>query len=351
MEIVLVYLGKKKLPKYVIENLKYLKRTFPKNIITLISENSQNLTKAKELGVNVYQCTDFYSVAPKEYLQKAPDLKFRGGYWYLTFARFFALNEYCEEFNRSNILHLESDVLLMENFPFDKFSKINGLGFPLVNQGYAAASILFIRNHSAISILCDFTKERIYANPELTDMYILGSSDLAERVEVTYLPTAFGGEKHFQNWVSQIDRENLCIDVSEFGGIFDGISWGQYLAGEDPRNHYGIRKLYRNQTAHSIAINSFKIFFLNHELYVSSESELYKIYSLHIHSKDKRLFIAKNNYAFLKDRVIKSENGQYSEIVWVTAFKFFPLRAKNISKKLVRRVLKKKIKKLASFQK
>lgn len=349
MEIVLVYLGKKKLPGYVVENIKYLKRTFPKNIITLISDNSQNLAKAKDVGANIFYCTDFYSVAPKEYLQKAPDLKFRGGYWFLTFARFFALNEYCEKFNRSNILHLESDVLLMKNFPFDKFSRINGLGFPLVNQGYAAASVLFIKNHSAISTLCEFTKERIFTNPDLTDMYILGSRDLAERVDVTYLPTAFGGAKHFQNWVNQIDRESLCKDIFEFGGIFDGISWGQYFAGEDPRNHYGIRKLYRNQTAHSIAIDSFKTFFLNHELYVSSESESYKIYSLHIHSKDKRLFTSKNNYAFLKNRVIKSEKGEQSEIVWVTAFKFFPLRVKNVSKKLLRSVFKKKIEQLKSF--
>jgi hypothetical protein len=341
MEIVLVYLGKKKLPRYVIENIKYLKRTFPKTLITLISDNSKNLAKVKDLGANIFHCSDFYSIAPKEYLEKAPDLKFRGGFWFLTFARFFALNEYCAKFNRSNIIHLESDVLLMENFPFDKFSNINGLAFPLVNQGYAAASILFIKDHSAISTLCDFTKERISANPELTDMYILGSRDLAQRVEVTYLPTAFGGANHFQNWVRQIDRESLCLGISEFGGIFDGISWGQYLTGEDPRNHYGIRKLYRNQTAHSVAINLFKIFFSNNQLYASSESEIYKIYSLHIHSKDKRMFTSEDDYAFLKDRVLNSEKGEKSEIVWVIAIKFFPLRVKNASKKFVRSAFKK----------
>jgi len=59
MEIVLVYLGKKKLPKYVIENLKYLKRTFPKNIITLISENSQNLTKALLINFRKSMVLDF----------------------------------------------------------------------------------------------------------------------------------------------------------------------------------------------------------------------------------------------------------------------------------------------------
>ena len=340
MEIVLVYLGNKKLPKYVIENIKYLKRTFPKNVITLISDNSKNLTKVKDLGANIYHCTDFYSSAPKEYLEKAPDLKFRGGYWFLTFARFYALDEYCAKFKRNNILHLESDVLLMANFPFDKFSNMNGLAFPLVNQGYAAASILFIKDSLAISTLCDFTKERISANPELTDMYILGSKDLAQRVEVTYLPTAFGGANNFQNWVSQIDRDNLSIDISKFGGIFDGISWGQFLAGEDPRNHYGIRKLYRNQTAHSVAIDSFKIFFSNNQLHVSSESEIYKIYSLHIHSKDKRLFTSINDYAVLKNRVLNSANGEQSEIVWLTLFRFLPLRIKNASKKLVRSILK-----------
>jgi hypothetical protein len=228
----------------------------------------------------------------------------------------------------------------MDNFPFDKFSNINGLAFPLVNQGYAAASILFIKDRFAISTLCDFTKERISTNPELTDMYILGSKELAQRVEVTYLPTAFGGANHFQNWVSQIDRDNLCTDISKFGGIFDGMSWGQFLAGEDPRNHYGMRKLYRNQTAHSVAINSFKFFFSNNQLYAGSESKIYKIYSLHIHSKDKRLFTSKNDYAVLKNRVLNSANGERSEIVWIILFKFLPLRMKNTLKKSVRNILK-----------
>ena len=340
MEIVLVYLGKKNLPMYVIENIKYLRRTFPENKVTLISENSKNLSKVKDLGANIFLCTNFYRIAPKEYLEKVPDLKFRGGFWFLTFARFFAINEYCARFNLSNILHLESDVLLMENFPFNRISKLKGIAFPLVNRNYAAASTLFIKDSAAISALCNFTKERIFANPELTDMDILGSNELAKLVDVTYLPTAFGGAHHFQDWVDTEDRESLCLDISEYGGIFDGMTWGQYLTGEDPRNHYGIRKLYRNQSHHSVLISSYKTFFLNNELYAKNEFGTYMIYSLHIHSKDKRLFRSENSYAFLKNRVLNSENGEKREIVWTTAFKFFPLRVKNTLKMFLHSKLK-----------
>ena len=340
MEIVLVYLGKVKLPKYVLVNIKYLKETFPKNKITFISDNIMNLDIVKLLGVNTFHCSDFYRTAPEEYLESAPDLKFRGGFWFLTFARFFAINEYCERFKLNSLLHLESDVLLMKSFPFDKISELNGLAFPLVNSGYAAASTLFIKDHLSISTLCEFIKEQILVNPKTTDMDILGSPDLAKRVEITYLPIAFGGACHFEYWVSKEDHKSLCTDVQYFGGIFDGMTWGQYLTGEDPRNHYGIRKLYRNQIHHSVLINSYEIFFVNNRLYVKNEYQTFEIYSLHIHSKDKRLFKYENDYKFLNQRILDSYSGERFEIVWTLAIKFFPLRVKNSLKMFVKSILK-----------
>lgn len=329
MEIILVYLGDKNLPKYVNENINYLIQNFSEIQITFISDNPKNLRTVSYLGANTFKCLDYYKIMPKKYLDNIPDLNFRGGYWFLTLARFFAIEEYIRKFNLKNVLQLESDVLLMKNFPFYKLSKLKGLAFPLVNSGYGAASILYIENRTSISSLCKFAKEEIFKNPELTDMDILGSNKLTEIVNVTYLPTAFGEIDHFQNWVTKLDRKKLSSNVSNFGGIFDGMTWGQFLTGEDPRNHYGIRKLFRNQTHHSVLVDTYEIFFDNESLMVKDETSTFEIFCLHIHSKNKQYFDYNDHYTLLKNRISNYMNGQKKEIVWSLAIKFLPIRIKN----------------------
>lgn len=325
------------MPKYVYSNLSYLNETFPDHKVVLISDNEKTIDSAKKSSIETFLCSDYLDAAPKEYLHGIPDLQFRGGFWFYTIARFFAIEQYLKTSPDKSILHVESDVLLMRNFPFEKFNSLNGLAFPIVNLNYAAASTLYISNFAAASALCEFSRLETYANPKITDMDILGSNLLSERVPVTYLPTAFGGENHFQDWVSPIGRATLSKGLEIFHGIFDAMTWGQYLTGEDPRNNYGKKRIYGIQTHHSVAVDSYRLEFFDGEIIVSCECGSFPLYSLHIHSKDLELFKEVEKQELLKRRVNQSRNGELTENLWPMIIKFLPLRIKNLVKKRIRR--------------
>ena len=339
MEIVLVYLGQNAMPQYVVENLKYLKEVFPNNLITLLSDNQANLNIAKKHSVNVYLCSDYMKNAPEKYLKEAPDLDFRNGFWFLTFSRFFALEEYLRHSSSRSILHVEADVLLMRNFPFRAFENLKGLAFPLVNKGYAAASTLFISDETSINKLCSLTKQMIFNNPKLTDMDVLGSSELLKVVEVTYLPSSFGKNEHYQEWVSELDRDLISSNISVFAGIFDGMTWGQFITGEDPRNHYGITKFYRAQSHHSVKINTYDLFFKDEYLFASCSCGTFPVYSLHIHSKDIEVFKSETSLRSLESRVLKIRPEAKNEYSWRLVLQYLPLRIKNYLRTQIRKIV------------
>lgn len=342
LEIVLVYLGKQRMPEYVFANLNYLKNSFPDREVVLISDNVKTIDSFRNSPIKTFLCSDYLETSPDAYLNEIPDLQFRGGFWFYTIARFFALEQYLKMKPDIPILHVESDVLLLRNFPFEKFNSLSGLAFPAVNLNYAAASTLYISDYAAASALCEFSRQEAYINPKITDMDILGSSLLPERVPVTYLPTAFGGENHFQDWVPPNGRKLLTTGIEKFHGIFDAMTWGQYLTGEDPRNNYGKKRIYGVQNHHSVAVDSYETKFLNGAIVVSCECGSFPLYSIHIHSKELQLFKEVERQILLERRVNESKKSEFTESVWPVVIKFLPLRFKNLIKKRVRRLLSKR---------
>lgn len=326
------------MPKYVFANLRYLRNRFPDYEIVLISDSVKTINSLKNLEVTTFLCSDYLTTTPREYLNEIPDLQFRGGFWFYTIARFFAIEDYLKTRQNNSIIHVESDVLLLGNFPFEKFNSIKGLAFPTVNLNYAAASTLYISDFAAANALSEFSRIKMYSNPAITDMEILGSSSLSELVPVTYLPTAFGGEHHFQDWVSSFGRETLKSGIEKFEGIFDAMTWGQYLTGEDPRNNYGKKRIYGIQTHHSLAVDSYRIQYLDGEVNISCECGTFPLYSLHVHSKDLRLFKQAEIDSLLNRRVNEITKGEFSEYIWHIVIKFLPLRIKNLIKKRIRKL-------------
>jgi hypothetical protein len=341
LEIALVYLGQNKLPRYVLDNISYLKLNFPEHSILLISDNEEGLDLAKALGISTFKCPDYKGYISGSYFSSGQDLEFRNGFWFLTFARFFALRDYVVSSNVGNVLHLESDVLLLKTFPFEKLENIEGLGFPIVNPGYAAASSLFIKDAASIQILCDITKELLLVNPLLTDMDILGSIELNETGKVTYLPSSMSTDSNFQSWVPTLIRQQMSARVEDFDGLFDGMTWGQFLTGEDPRNHYGFRPIYRIQNHHSINMQQFTFKLENGCLTVVDKGgQEATLHSLHIHSKDRRYFRADTSLTLISKRV-KEVGSQKLEYQLLLVIRMLPLRARNIIKVQFRSVYQK----------
>jgi hypothetical protein len=344
VEIALVYLGSHKLPKYVLDNIQYLIDTFPNNQVTLISDNHRHLSKAEKIGAVTYLCKNYRSTLSNDYRDKSPDFKFRNGFWFLTFLRFFAIEEYMTVNKIENLLHVESDVLLLKTFPFERLSNLTGLAFPLVNIGYGVASTLFIKNERAITNLCKITKKLIFTNPNLTDMDVLGSQELYNTEHVDFLPSSAVSRGNFQDWVSEEDMSLMTSRIEYFGGIFDGMTWGQFLTGEDPRNHYGVRPIYRIQQHHSVRTSEFIFSFEKGKLLVRDRKGFVVVlHSLHIHSKDRRYFSWNKIDQILTNRSEGAQFGTRNEILFLLTIKMLPLRLINLAKSRARFFLSKYI--------
>ena len=98
---ILVQLGPS-LPKYLIENIKWLKQNFAEHQIVVVIDDIRNLDEISELGAFVfsYKRTEETADLLK---QLTHDLSFRRGFWHLTIERLFAI---CQAVSALSLIHI-----------------------------------------------------------------------------------------------------------------------------------------------------------------------------------------------------------------------------------------------------
>jgi hypothetical protein len=270
----------------------------------IISDNIANLRWAKEQKIEFWKAPNYLHEEPDLRNFQANQIDFRKGFWFHTSSRIFALCDYMLESGTDQVFHLESDVLLFEDFPFSKFYNLNKISFPMVSSDHAAASTLYIGSRNLASLLRNFMSEQINLDSQLTDMKILAKFQNAFDENVELLPVTLADCK------SEIDLRNFqltgSINIEKFGGLFDGATWGQYLFGLDPRNHWGFIPLFNKIPFHIAKPENFIFKNFGSHLEVSSNGvEFYKIFSLHIHSKDLNAFDDSKRIRILSQRLSK----------------------------------------------
>jgi hypothetical protein len=314
MKIVMVQLGEE-LPKILVENIIYLKTVFPQIKIVLIESHKLPIPAYIQSQINVFQMSsnellmlqnDIYSV-------KKPDLKFRKGYWFFTLARLYALNEFAKV-NDGPFLHVESDVMLLPNFPFESFQAIKEISYPLVDSEYGIASTVYIPDSAKLSLFWEFARSKLSENPILSDMELLGlyQSRYPSRV---FVQPSIPPIQDFYSSDTSIERKNLLSSNFEFfGGIFDGMNWGMFLTGEDPRNRFGLRRLFHHQCSLPLNLTSAKFKVVDNQLFCYQGNCLpFPVYSIHLHSKDIRYFHSQD---LLEKRTVQNQDRiQRSEVV------------------------------------
>ena len=273
----MVYLGPK-LPAYVLDNLGYLKREFPHLNLILISDNPKSIEKAENIGVNTWLCPDSTELWPELKNQISHPMNFRDGFWFLTTARFKAIELYMAKYSLP-VLQIESDVWISPNFPFAEFLQLGDLAFPLETTVTGAASILWVPDYKNITKLTQFVVECIARNSSETDMTILGKMALSKSHTVYTLPT-----QH-----SELLRNNHQERIP-FSGLFDPLTYGIYLLGEDSRNKRGIRTYNQSPSQHRAKPHECEFELIDRELFVTQLEHRYPLYCLHNHSKDRSLF-------------------------------------------------------------
>ena len=110
-------------------------------------------------------------------------------FWLGTTSRFFHLYDAMKFYELENVLHLETDSVLLDEKPIrDFFQEENNydLAYPLQAIGIGCASILLVRNHESLSKFLDFVLSNWTRNG-VDDMTLLG--EFSTRKEVLVLPT------------------------------------------------------------------------------------------------------------------------------------------------------------------
>jgi len=267
--IVLVYLGSK-IPNYVEKNCEYICRTFPEHSVILITDHTHSKLRgisrpnyknikidSSEYGMNFFKT---HSGHPKD---------FRSGFWYLTIARFLAIEAVMVAEEIDNAIHFESDILISPSFPFGGFTG-KKLEFPTVSKDKGIASVFYVGSLANLKHFNEFVKTMVSANPMETDMTLLSK----------YLDDHPDRSKSLKS----MDLDGKSIS-------FDGASFGMFLTGTDPRNSCGLSTLFKDISDHDEEPSrySFSLSFRN-EILIEQKSFESNLVNLHSHSKSSRYF-------------------------------------------------------------
>ena len=270
MHLVFVHLGNAEAP-HLWKNIARAKKIFPSIPITLIYSDSSFIKNRDNIKISLFQ----YSV---ESLQTSPinnlahDITFRKGFWRFSLERIFALAKWHEANPGVKLLHFESDILPMPNFPFEEFEGINKLAWCGFNESHDVASIVYSPESNQTMWLAQRINQLLTDDKSLTDMTCLRLISKNDSEKMIYL------NKYKEN--------NL------FDGVFDAAPFGMWLTGRDPRNHHGFVKRFQKLPESDIDVDDYEFYFgQKGNLTIRDKSgKVQSLYNLHVHSKIQNLF-------------------------------------------------------------
>jgi hypothetical protein len=266
---VIVHLGPDP-DKHIFANIEYLRRNFS-NALVVVTDNSKLISFCGQN--NVLLSIYVRSLSTTNLFNKFDgDLEFRGGFWFLTIERIIAFTEFQADSLYTNLLHVESDVVLFKSFSIDFLAGTKKLCWTNVGPLYDCAALLFSPSPGTGDWLRNKLANELEQNRNTTDMLSLRRISQSHSNRVSYFP-------------STLD----CYEKFPF--IYDPLQFGMYLFGSDPRNLYGVINRYEwwSETGYSNSGIRYSTD-LKGSLYVEKNSKKYRLLSLHNHSKNLLLF-------------------------------------------------------------
>ncbi len=316
MNIVFVHFSSKP-SKYLILNIERAIKLFPQHKIFLITD--LNHSNFKIHGLNHYTYKKGNSWTKLENLL-SHDKKFRHNFWFLSLVRFLALADFMQEI-KGEVLHIESDVIISSDFPFNLLSeKEFKFAFPIVNDKQAIASCLYIKDSSSANYLRDLTMLEAEKNSKTTDMHILRILSEINSGIFQLLPSSPLDRNEFIN-KDKVFFEKNKESISYFNGVFDGVDIGMFLFGQDPRNKRGFTTLrkptpgaYLDVSKQTLVMNDARDF---PYFYDSDLQKNFPIYALHIHCKNHKLFNTTKSKNLIRKSVTHSRSRPKTEFYFL----------------------------------
>ncbi len=272
MKIVFVHLGPGPAP-HLWRNIRRFCDLFPTQQPTVILSDIRHkkYIDSNKIGLHLYQTS---SETESQLSKLSSNVKFRSGFWRYSIERFYAIRDFHKLDPATPILHFESDVLPLPNFPFEKFLSIKNLAWENFSASHDVSAILYSNSYEDSKWLVEEINHELSGNADLTDMTALSeiSGSNCERVEI--LPT-----------------NPISSEPNRFGGIFDAAAIGMWLNGRDPRNHLGFVKRFLPLPESSVDASKHRYkSTLNGTLFLINDKEAgLTIFNLHVHSKRRGL--------------------------------------------------------------
>lgn len=270
MHLVFVHLGSAK-AEHLQPNIARTKKLFPEIPITLIYSDVELIRGFESLGIQLFK---YLEVSHKDHILNnlLHNSKFRSNFWRYSIERLYALEQFHSENPTEKVVHLESDILIMPNFPFSRFDAIDKLAWCRFNQTHDVASVMYSPNHLETKWMLQEIDKFLTSDPSLTDMTVLRRLKLAFPSNSIYLNSE-AGEKILE-------------------GVIDAAPFGMWLCGRDPRNHSGITRRFMKMPESEIDPSEYNFKF-NSKTYLTVRRKNYasqSLFNLHLHSKQKTLF-------------------------------------------------------------
>lgn len=303
--LVFIHLGTHACP-WLKKNILRTRALFPSHTVLLASDNDALIAQFARLNVDTFRYRGGIQDIELE-TNTDWDLSFRSKFWLQTTRRFIVLAAVQESLQRP-VLHIESDVIVAASLQLSAFELLSRpLCFGLISPGIGVGALVYSRNSKASDHLATYVLKRFVEQPDANDMEILGSYSMEYHECVSILPTSPKEDSSlYKPQVPGEFRRQTSEFTEHFGGIFDVATIGQFLAGKDPRNHQGMRHIYTVPEDHAIDPAQITFYVTGQKLIGVDPNRLYPefpVLSLHIHSKDVRLFSLSTEFTLLKKRL------------------------------------------------
>ena len=325
MEIVFVHAGSAQLPEHLIDNLLFLKKTTHKTPIKVLSQADYECLLPEDI-----RSDKRFTFVPIETLQEGSEsLAFKersmmpkdimNGFWFHTSYRFFLILDYMRQYGATNVLHLESDVVLLIDPTELEAAFLAFAEFAVtMDRIRAIPGIVWFKSALAAEALAQFMN----SNTSVTDMESLGRF-----VEQFYgfakplptIPRDYAERKG-------LPLNRYCDGIEQFGGIFDAAAIGQYLRGVHQINVQGNTRFFQNESSDLILSDydlAYKKYFdrLRITLKEKVSGKPVSLLAIHFHSKHLKHLLSRTindnlrrasdfyvNASFIKDREIFVES-------------------------------------------
>lgn len=283
-ELVFVHLGKS-IPRYLELNLERTHNLFPDTRITLICDRPD--VRSEFANISQYK----QSESTRDVLFGSHlDRSFRSGFWVKSLERLIAVFEYQIENQVQKLIHIESDVLLLPNFPLDTLSELTVPTWTKYSDAKSVGAIVCIPTYKQAEQLLQSTLSLISENTDITDMTLL--NELSQKL---FLADTFS-HSILDSSALLDESANTPAKIVLDQGFFDPAQIGMWLTGEDPRNHLGMNVIHSNELFElgESKINPAELQYSidsDHNLWAKNiKGTEFPIWSLHIHSKNKKIF-------------------------------------------------------------